>query len=353
MEKAKILLVDDSPSILEEVNYMLQDRYTVYTLPQPELLEGLLKQVSPDMFLLDYQMPKITGFELIPIIRGIEGHAETPIIFLTGRSDSEIEADALRLGAVDFITKPFSELVLKTRIQTHLNIDELIRDRTSQLKQRTEQLERLQGSMVSVLSDMVEGRDEITGGHIERTTAYIEILITAMIRRGLYLEEMSGWESELDVIASSASLHDIGKITVSDTILNKPGKLTDEEFEIMKTHAAAGEKMIDSIIAKAGEDANFLQHAKLFAGYHHEKWIGNGYPHGLSGTDIPLQGRIMAIADVYDALVCDRPYKKGFPPEKAEEIITEGSGKHFDPQIVNVFLEERSNFRNLLVQNQK
>ena len=183
---------------------------------------------------------------------------------------------------------------------------------------------------------MVEGRDKLTGSHIERTTNYINILLNAMLKSGLYDDEIRKWD--LETVISSARLHDIGKIVVTDLILNKPDKLTVQEFEIMKTHTVEGEKLIDIIINESGE-GDFLRSARLFAGNHHERWDGTGYPSGLKGEDIPLQGRIMAVVDVYDALVSARPYKKGFTHEKAVEVIKKGSGTQFDPKIVDVFLD--------------
>jgi putative two-component system response regulator len=236
------------------------------------------------------------------------------------------------------------------------------------LLQRTETLQKLQNGMVSILANMVENRDKYTGRHIERTTKYMRILLNAMLERGVYSDEISHWSLEevvssarlhdigklivedeadpynLESVISSTRLHDIGKIIISDLILNKPGKLTPEEYELMKAHAIEGEKIIDSIISESSNEA-FLQNAKLFAGCHHERWDGTGYPHGLKGTDIPLQGRIMAVVDVYDALVSARSYKSAFTHEKAVEIIKESSGSHFDPKIVDVFLEVSDLFR--------
>jgi putative two-component system response regulator len=231
------------------------------------------------------------------------------------------------------------------------------------LLQRTEKLQRLQNSMVSILANMVENRDKYTGSHVERTTKYLKILLEAMLERNVYSDEIRHWTHEevfssgslndtvsetdsfnLESVISSARLHDIGKITITDLILNKPGKLTPDEFELMKTHSIEGEKIIDSIILESGNEA-FLLNAKLFAGSHHEKWDGTGYPRGLKGADIPLQGRIMAVADVYDALISERPYKKAFTHEKAVEIIKESRGSHFDPKIVDVFLEVSDLFK--------
>jgi putative two-component system response regulator len=264
------------------------------------------------------------------------------------------------MGVVDFISKPFSGPVLLNRLKTHLHIERIIRTRTQKLL-------KLQNSLVSVLSNIIENRDKQTGRHVERTTEYIKILMGAMLERGLYADQIQKWNldaslsstgfhdvDEIDVLSekdpdsleiaiSSSRLHDIGKIVVSDLILNKPEGLTVDEYEMMKTHSSAGEKIIESIIAMSGDDA-FLQNAKLFAGNHHEKWDGTGYPRGLSGEDIPLHGRIMAIADVYDALVSDRPYKKALTHERAVEIIRESSGRHFDPRVVDVFLEIHNQF---------
>jgi len=206
-----------------------------------------------------------------------------------------------------------------------------------------EKIQRLQGAIVSVLADMIENRDKITGGHVERTSQYVKILIKEMKARGLYAEETRDWN--VDAFVSSARLHDVGKITISDLILNKPGKLTDDEFETIKTHAFEGERIICKIIAQTYDvDDNFLQNAKLIAGNHHERWDGTGYPRKLKGENIPLQGRIMAIVDVYDALVSDRPYKKAFSHEKAVEIIKDDAGKHFDPKIADVFLDIKDKF---------
>jgi len=253
-----------------------------------------------------------------------------------------VEVRGFQLGVIDFITKPFSAPVLRNRIKTHLEIDELIRERTMQLQYKTVQLETLQNGIVFVLADMIENRDRGTGGHIDRTTRYIRILIDEMILCRLHIDELS--DMDLDLLTSSARLHDIGKIAISDVILNKPERLTDEEFEIMKTHAAEGVRIIDQIATRT-EDVEFLRNARLFAGYHHERWDGNGYPYGLAGVDIPLQGRIMAVVDVYDALVSERPYKKAFSHDDAVKIIMQGAGTQFDPEIADVFFAVSAKFK--------
>ena len=329
-----IFVVDDNDTNLSTANDVLNKQYRVLTLPSAAKLFALLEKITPDLILLDIEMPEMDGFEVLRRLKNNRAHTDIPVVFLTGMTDASIEARGFQLGVIDFITKPFSGPVLLNRIRTHLNIDDLIRERTSQLQ-------RLQNGIVFVLADMVENRDQVTGGHIERTTTFIRILIEAMIKAGVYAGELK--EMDLDLLVSSARLHDVGKIAISDVILNKPAKLTNEEFEIMKSHAAEGERIVEQIISRT-DNVDFLRNAKLFAGYHHERWDGKGYPHGLSGADIPLQGRIMAIADVYDALISARPYKKPFTAEEAFTIIKESSGKQFDPQIVNVFCEVRDQF---------
>ena len=338
-----IFVVDDNDTNLTVAKEVLKENYRVMTLPSAAKMFSLIEKIIPDLILLDIEMPEMDGFEALRLLKGNDAQADIPVIFLTSMTDAEIEVRGFQLGVVDFITKPFSAPVLINRIKTHLDIDELIRERTTNLQQRSEQLQRLQNSIVFVLADMVENRDEGTGGHVERTAAYIKILIDSMLERGINAEELA--EMDVDLLASSARLHDVGKIAISDTILNKPGKLTDEEFAKMKTHTTEGLRIIDQIVSRTGEDEIFLSNAKMFAGYHHERWDGNGYPYGINGAEIPLQGRIMAFVDVYDALISERPYKKPFTHEEAMNIIVEGSGKQFDPVITNVMLEVQDKLR--------
>jgi len=270
-----------------------------------------------------------------------ESAGNIPVIFLTSLIDAEVEVRGFQLGVIDFITKPFSAPVLVNRVKTHLGIDELIRERTDQLQAKTMQLENLQNAIIFGFADLVESRDEGTGGHIDRTSTYIQILLDALTERGIYANEIS--ELNRDLFVSSARLHDVGKIAISDLILNKPGKLTDEEFTIMKTHTTEGEKAIVKIASRT-DDQEFLLNAKLFAGCHHERWDGNGYPRGTSGVITPLQGRLMSIVDVYDALVSERPYKKAFTHEDAVSIMMENAGTQFDPLAAGVFYDIRDLF---------
>ena len=330
-----IFVVDDSDTNLSMAETALEDLYCVMTMPSAAKMFLLLEKVTPDLILLDIEMPDMNGFEALQQLKAHDAYSSIPVIFLTGITDVSTEVQGFELGAVDFIAKPFSAPVLLNRIKTHLDIDDLIHKRTTQLR-------RLQNSLVYVLANMVESRDKTTGGHIERTTAYIKILMNGMMERGVYVEELRNWD--LDLVASSARLHDLGKIAISDLVLNKTDKLTKDEYEMIKRHAQEGERNIDQIVTRTGNEA-FLHHAKLFAGYHHEHWDGTGYPYGLKEDKIPLQGRILAVADVYDALVSVRPYKKAYTHEEAMNVIMSNSGKHFDPNIADVFYEVKEQFQ--------
>ena len=341
--KKTIFLVDDNATNLTAAEDALADQYRVIALSSAVKMFAALEKFNPDLILLDVEMPEMSGFEAMKRLKANENHAKIPVIFLTSLSDSFSEAHGIELGAADFIMKPFSKPVLLNRIKNHLHIDEMIRERTAQLARRTEELERLKNGIVYTMADLVENRDKDTGGHIGRTAGYMKLLIEAMVARNVYMDEMRDWD--VDSVVMSAHLHDLGKIVIPDSTLNKPGRLTDEEFEIMKTHAIEGGRIIEKTIERTGGGAQFLHNAEIIASYHHERWDGTGYPYGLKGTDIPLQGRIMAVIDVYDALVSERPYKKPFTHEKAIEIIMENSGKHFDPAIADVFYQVSEQIR--------
>jgi putative two-component system response regulator len=341
-----IFIVDDNDTNLLIAKEALKDRYRVMTLPSAARMFALIMKVTPDLILLDIEMPGMDGFEALEHLKDNGLLVNIPVMFLTGVTDAAIEARGLELGAVDFITKPFSPPVLRNRIKAHLEIDELIRERTAQIQRRTAQIQNLQNAIIFGFADMVESRDQATGGHVERTSAYIKILSDAMLERGVYTDDFR--KIDMDLFVSSARLHDIGKIAISDTILNKRSKLTNEEYEIMKTHAAEGERIMERM-SQLAEDETFFHNAKLFAGYHHERWDGQGYPRGLAGTDIPIQGRVMAIVDVYDALVSERPYKRPFSHDESVQIIMESSGRQFDPLIAKTFHDAKGLFGSVKV----
>ena len=334
-----ILIVDDNDTNLVTAKNALNGTYRTFALPSAERMFKLMEKITPDLILLDVDMPEMDGYKAITILKSDEKLKSIPVIFLTAKNDVESEIYGFELGALDFINKPFSPPVLIRRIESHIETDKLI-------KQGLKAIQNIHNATISVIADMVESRDQVTGGHIERTQAYLEILINELVRANIYAEETSKWD--ISLLLPSAQLHDVGKISVSDLILNKPGKLTDEEFDLIKKHCAEGERIINEIISKT-EDGVFLHHAKRFAGYHHEKWNGAGYPRCLSGECIPLEGRLLAIADVYDALVSERPYKKPFSHEQAVEIIKKDKNTHFDPRITEAFLNVADEFSAELV----
>ncbi|MDR1272777.1 MAG: response regulator [Clostridiales Family XIII bacterium] len=346
--RKKILLVDDNLANLTMGKQMLKDDYEVYTMPSAAKLFEFLKHISPNLILLDIEMPEMNGYEAIKILKSDEKYADIPVIFITAKNDEASELEGLRLGAIDYVTKPFSAPLLLKRIENHMLMAEQkieLRDFNENLQvkvlEKSIQVFELQNAVLSTVAEIVEFRDHATGGHVERTQGYLKLLLDRMIREKLYEEETKDWE--LAFLLPSAQLHDVGKISVSDAILNKPGKLSDEEFAIMKQHSALGVEAIRRIKENTS-DNGFLYHAEIFAGTHHEKWDGSGYPGGLKGEEIPLQGRLMAIADVYDALISVRPYKKSMSTEKAREIIVDSSGSHFDPAIVKIFIAVEEDF---------
>ena len=352
----KIILVDDNMTNLTLGRNMLKTFYEVYPAPSARKLFEILENIIPDLILLDIEMPEMNGYEAIKKLKADSRFANIPVIFLTAKTDESSELEGFDLGAMDYIAKPFSGPLLLKRIANHLlivnqrndllvsqaalkdyadNLEKTIRDKTKEII-------NLQNAVLATVADLVEFRDKLTGGHVARTQRYLKALVDELIREGApYTEEVKRWD--IDFFLASAQLHDVGKIAISDLILNKPGKLTQQEFEIMKTHVTVGIDAIEKIMRNTDEHA-FLDHALLIAGTHHEKWDGTGYPMGLKGKNIPLEGRLMAIADVYDALIAERSYKKAFSHEEARATIIEGSGTHFDPVLIDVFQKVEAEF---------
>ena len=328
-------IVDDNAAHLVTAKNALADVYRTLALSSAERMFQLLSEITPDLILLDVEMPEMNGFEALSILKSDEKFKTIPVIFLTEKHDAESEMRGFEMGAIDFINKPFSPPVLIRRIQTHIEMDRLI-------KESLRSVRNVHNATISVLANLVENRDKITGKHIDRMQKYLSILVNELVRAGVYPGEISDWDLEL--LLPSAQLHDVGKIAISDLVLNKPEKLTEKEFRLIMRHSAEGERIISDMIDRAKKEDGFLIHAKRFAGSHHEKWDGTGYPNGLRGEEIPLEGRIMAIADVYDALISERPYKKPLSHEQAVEIIKRESGTHFDPKIVDAFLNVADDF---------
>jgi len=364
-----IIMVDDNLSNLTIGTNVLESYYDLITLNSGELLLKVLEKKIPDLILLDVDMPGMNGFDTIKAIKSNKQYSHIPVVFLTAKSDSLSELEGLSLGAIDYIAKPFSPPLLLKRIELHILVesqkndliekqDELIAQKKELQKfnenlremvaEKTKTVLELQNTILSTIANLVESRDTNTGSHIERTQSYLRILMNALWKSDDYWDEVSEWDIEL--FLQSAQLHDVGKISIDDSILRKPGKLTPEEFTMIKEHAEIGKKIIEGIESKTSQHA-FLEQARILTMTHHEKWDGSGYPLGLKGEEIPLQGRLMAIADVYDALISDRPYKKAFNHEEAVEIIKKDSGTHFDPGLVEIFLSVSDELYNAAMKN--
>jgi putative two-component system response regulator len=326
-----ILVVDDIPTnirILERK--LLKENYTIISANSGKAALEMVEKNEPDLILLDVMMPHMSGFEVCKILKSNPKTKSIPIIFLTARVESEAIVTGLNAGAVDYVAKPFNHAELLSRIKTHTelkrlqdNLEQAVEDRTKKLNNALNELHMAHNETIQRLARAADYRDNETGMHILRMGHYSRILGKAL-----------GMSDEESVALQNASVvHDIGKIGIPDHILLKPGRLDKEEFDIMKTHSAIGAELLSGI------DSDLCRLAEIIALTHHEKWNGKGYPKGLSGTDIPVEGRIAAVADVFDALTSERPYKSAWSVEDAINLLIEEKGQHFDAEIVDLFLE--------------
>ncbi|MCL2226940.1 MAG: response regulator [Oscillospiraceae bacterium] len=343
-----IIIVDDDATALQMGRGVFSGSYRVYTCKSGALMFELLEKIIPNIILLDIEMPDASGYEVLTKLRASEKTAAIPVVLLTALTSEEAELKGFSMGVVDFISKPISAHRLLARVESHLLIEsqrhELVNyslNLEKMVDEKTKSVVELKNTLLKTMAELVEHRDAITGIHIDRTQQDLRVLLDAMKKHGVYADEISMYDE--DLIVHSSALHDIGKIAIKEYILFKPGPLTEEEFEEMKKHAAHGEKIIMQIMQNTN-DHDFLEHAKTFAISHHEKWDGTGYPHGLKGQDIPLLGRMMAIVDVYDALISDRSYKKALAHDEAVKMILEGSGTHFDPKLTELFIKISDKF---------
>jgi len=341
MKQKTLFLIDDNRSDLVIAKQALSGLYRVFTFVSATRMFQMLNETTPDLILLDVEMPEISGYDVLERLLSDKQTSSIPVIMLTALSSDQSELEGLSMGAVDYITKPISKALLLKRVELHLKFFDYSHNLERMVEEKTGEVISLRNSVLRTMAELVEQRDTVTGKHIERTQLYIRTLIKAAKRRGLYEDELAELDEEL--VLQSSLLHDIGKISIPDAILLKPDSLTHDERELMKQHTTFGESIILSIMSNA-ESNDFLECARVFAVSHHERWDGNGYPHGLKGTEIPLLGRIMAIADVYDALVTDRPYKKAFSHGRAAGIIMDGHGTLFDPTLVDLFVEDNGEF---------
>ena len=351
MDKRRVIIVDDNAVNLRIGLNALKDDYQVSTVPSGEKLFTVVEKTSADLILLDIEMPGMNGFEVFKQLKANSKTASIPVIFLTASDSLEFERLGFTLGAADYIHKPYYAPFLCKRIALHLQAEQLGREnREYEEKLQTNQktLADLQMRLLKTVIELVERRNEVSGGHVERTRQYVEVLLDVLIKNNIYGDIVASWEK--DLFLQSTMLYDLGKFSINDAILLKPDKLEEDEYTAMKKHTLMGVKIIDDIrteLTENSREANILEYAKEFAGYHHEKWDGTGYPNGLKGYNIPLPGRIMAIADVYDALISERAYKKSYTHEEAAMIISQGKGTHFDPVLVDAFISVADKFRNI------
>ena len=334
VSECTVLIVDDAEANIDILVNTLEDDYQLRVAMDGQAALESIEMNRPDIVLLDVMMPVMDGFEVIERLKMDPRTRSIPVIFLTALTDQQEEAKGLALGAVDFITKPFNPGLVKARVHNHLLLKRHQDDLEGLVAERTTQLGQTQDVIIRTMGVMVESRDPETGGHIQRTQGYIRTLAEQLQTLPKHAAILS--PAIIELLYKSAPLHDIGKVAIPDAILLKPGKLTPEEFEVMKTHAVLGRDIIIQCEKELPYDS-FLHYAREIASSHHEKWDGSGYPQGLAGEDIPLCGRIMAVADVYDALISKRVYKSPFSHSKAVAIIREGRGNHFDPEVVDAF----------------
>jgi putative two-component system response regulator len=346
IQKPIILIVDDTPDNLLLMANLLKEegRYTVKAANNGEKALKIAQSApQPDLILLDIMMPGMSGYEVAQILKAAPETKSIPIIFLTAMASTHDETKGLEMGAADYITKPISPPIVLARVETQLKVKaaaDFLRDKNDYLEQevarRTKELMAIQDVTIHAMASLAETRDNETGNHIRRTQHYIRILAEKLRDHPRFKQFLD--EETIKLLFKSAPLHDIGKIGIPDRILLKPGRFTPEEFEIMKTHTTLGRDAIAHAEQQLGMDVGFLRLAKEIAYGHQEKWDGSGYPEGKSGDDIPISARLMAVADVYDALISSRVYKEGMPHQEAERIIREGRGTHFDPDICDAFL---------------
>ena len=350
---ATIMVVDDTPANLNILRLMLQGKgYRVLAFPSgPAALNAMVIN-PPDLIMLDVMMPEMSGFEVCERIKADETLKDIPVLFISALTEVADKVRAFAVGAVDYVTKPFSFEEVNARVDTHLRL----RKMKLEMERHNLYLEELVNAQVREISDsqqatitavskLAEYRDDETGHHIERTRMFCRTIAEQLRRNTFYEDTIS--DAYLEDIFHAAPLHDIGKVGIADSILLKPGKLTPEEFEIMKTHSMIGANTLLTVSNKYPKNT-FVNMGIAIARAHHEKWDGSGYPDGLAGEDIPLAGRIMALADVYDALRSKRPYKEPFSHEKSCAIILEGKGRHFDPAVIEAFEEVEDRFAQIL-----
>ena len=342
-----ILIVDDdfiNRMILREI---LQDDYQIYEAANGAETFNILydEKILPTVVLLDIIMPDIDGFQVLERIKSEDETKNIPVLFITAADSDETESRGLKIGAADYVTKPFNHDVVRARVDNHINLARYQHGLEQLVVKKAAEVTKTYEQTLEVLATIIEYRNLESGAHIRRTT----LLTEAMVNKMLTIEKFKAALSEVNVhsLIKASALHDIGKIGIPDSILLKPGKLTDAEFDMMKTHTTVGSEIIDSISSTLPDNDMYLRYAQNICHYHHERWDGKGYPTGLKGEDIPLSARIISVVDVYDALVNPRCYKGAFSHDVSLGIIIEGRGTQFDPDMVDMLPDISEVFREL------
>lgn len=352
LSNSTILVVDDEPGNLALMNALLRDTYSVKGANSGERALQIVRDTPPSLVLLDIIMPGLSGYEVCRMLKADAATADIPVIFLSSIGEAANEKMGFDLGAVDYITKPISPAVVLARIRTHLEnkaSKDFLRDKNTYLEaeveRRTEEVRAIQTVTIRAMASLAETRDNETGNHIRRTQNYVKALAEAMQDHPRFRHYLT--EHQIAQLFLSAPMHDIGKVGIPDSILLKPGPLSAEEFAVMKTHAVLGAQSIDRAALDLGKQTEFLACAREIAASHHEKWDGSGYPLGLAADAIPISARLMAIADVYDALISRRVYKAAMTHDQASAIILAGRGTHFDPDITDAFAAMHEAFQRI------
>jgi putative two-component system response regulator len=362
-----ILAIDDDPMVLDILQHALGPTYHLQLATDARAGLAMARGTQkPDIVLLDVKLPDMHGYDVCQQLKHDPATFDIPIMFLSSHSDVDNITRGLEMGAVDYVSKPVKLPVLMARLKTHLRLREanhllmdqnahlesLVRARTHALETRTEELQQRSAELqmsqdltIMALGSIAETRDNETGNHIQRTRSYVQVMCHSLSQLEAYRTRIS--DAEWTEIIKSSPLHDIGKVGIPDHILLKPGKLTADEFEQMKRHPIIGRDALRAAESRLGSGKSFLGKAIEIAYSHHERWDGTGYPEGLSASSIPLSARIMAVADVYDALISARVYKPAMSHADACALIRNGRGNHFDPTVVDCFLDNADHFQNI------
>lgn len=347
-DQAQVFIVEDDPhirSLLE--NILLHNGNHVLTFPSGATALKAVVKNPPDLFLLDITMPVMNGFQVCEQLKLDPKLKDIPVIFLSGMGDSEDKVRGFNIGGVDYITKPFHFEEVRARVNTHLSLS-ILRTKLAYQKliaKEVRERSEAQQATIFALAKLAEHRDDDTGSHLERVSKYCELLAKQLGEQSRYADRIS--DDFIACIRHASALHDIGKVAIPDRILKKPGALTPEESDVMKTHTVIGAENLQTIYNRY-KDNPFIGMGVEIALYHHERWDGTGYPDRLAGKNIPLSARIMAVADVYDALRSHRCYRKGFDHETVKEMLLKESGTHFDPEVIKAFLSLEKKFRTIM-----